>query len=142
MPLDPLEKQLDLPSLMTQFRNQHRTDIQCIGKECKLSFVLFVPVLYAFDLVRVLSHGELTVHVSDCIGKDARAGRETPGPFDRSEVIVLLASHDEVSADALDVVQPTEVIVPSVEDVERVLLIRDYVHCVHVIDTGFGDVEE
>ena len=42
----------------------------------------------------------------------------------------------------MDVVQPFEVIVPSVEDVERVFLVRDGVHRLHVVDPGFCDMEE
>lgn len=43
---------------------------------------------------------------------------KTPGPFDRSEVNVLLAADDEVRSNTLDVMKAFEVVVPSVEDVE------------------------
>ena len=42
----------------------------------------------------------------------------------------------------MDVVQALEVVVPSVEDVERVFLVRDGVHRLHIVDPSFCDVEE
>ena len=73
MLLEPLEEKLDLPSLMIEFRNHHRADIQCVSEEYELTFALFIPVSDASDLVRVLLPGELAVHVADCIGQDAGA---------------------------------------------------------------------
>ena len=118
MLLEPLEKQLDLPSLMIEFSNKHRTDIQCISEEYELTFVLFIPVLDASDLVRILRLGELAIHVTDSVVHDAGSGRETPRPLVRTEVVVLLASDHEVRSDALDVMETLEVIVTAVEDVE------------------------
>ena len=68
MLLEPLEKKLDLPSLMIEFCNKHRADIQRISEEYKLTFVLFIPVLDAPDLVRILRLGELSIHTSHSVG--------------------------------------------------------------------------
>ena len=102
---EPLEKELNLPPLMIQICHHHRTDIQSVSEEDELSLVHIVPADDPSYLVRILRGSQLTVHVSDSIGKNARAGRKTPGPFDRSEVIVLLAADDEVRSNTLDVIQ-------------------------------------
>ena len=51
----------------------------------------------------------------------------------------LLAVH---VSDGIDPEQSFEVVAASVEDVERVLFIRDDVHRIHIVDPGFRDVEE
>ena len=63
-----IKKKLDLPSLMIEFCNKHRADIQRISEEYELTFVLFIPVLDAPDLVRILRLGELSIHTSHSVG--------------------------------------------------------------------------
>ena len=50
------------------FCNKHRADIQRISEEYELTFVLFIPVLDAPDLVRILRLGELSIHTSHSVG--------------------------------------------------------------------------
>lgn len=76
------------------------------------------------------------------IGEDSGAWRETPCPPVRPEVVVLSASDDEESPDAIDVVQPFEVVVATVEDVEGVFFVGYRIHRLHVVDLGWGDVKE
>ena len=57
-------------------------------------------------------------------------------------IIVLPSADHEVCPDAFNVMQPFEVVVTTVKDVEGVLLIRDCIHRIHVVNTGFGDMEE
>ena len=116
MLLDPLEKELGLPSLMIEFCNHYRTDVQCISEEYELSFVLFIPVFDAPDLVMVLLSGELAIHVTDSVGQDAGSRLKMPRPFGRPEVVVLLSSDHEVRSDALDIMETLEVVVTAVED--------------------------
>ena len=59
MLLEPLEKQLNLPSLMIWFCNNHWVDINCVSEDYELPFVFFVPISDAADLFRVLLSGEL-----------------------------------------------------------------------------------
>ena len=63
-----IKKKLDLLSLMIEFCNKHRADIQRISEEYELTFVLFIPVLDAPDLVRILRLGELSIHTSHSVG--------------------------------------------------------------------------
>ena len=142
MLLQPLEEQLDLPAIVVELCNHHRADIQRVSEEDELPLLLFIPVDDAPDLLRVFEAGLLTVHVPDGIGQNPGFFREPPRPSHRFEVIVLLSPDDEVGPDGIDPEQSFEVVIASVEDVERVLLIRDDVHGVHVVDSGFRDVEE
>ena len=142
MLLHPLEKEFDLPSVLVQQSNRYRFEIQCVGEEDKLPLLLLVPVYDSTDLVWILFHGLLPVHISDAVGDDAGALGETPAPFHGFEVIVLLAPDDEVSTDSLDIMQPFEVIVSAIKDVEGVLFVWDDVHCIHVIDLSWRNMEE
>ena len=60
MLLEPLEKELDLPSPMIEFRNHHWADIQCVSKEYELPFVHIIPVDDSSDLVGILCSNRLT----------------------------------------------------------------------------------
>lgn len=142
MLLQPLEEQLDLPAIVVELCDHHRADIPRVSKENELPLLLFVPVDDAPDLLGVLEAGPLAVHVSDRVGQDAGARRKAPRPFHRFEVVVLLAPDDEVGLDGIDAEQSLEAVVTAVEDVERVLFIRDGVHRLHVVHPGFRDVEE
>ena len=105
--------------------------------------LLFVPIDDAPpDLLWVLEAGLLAVHVADRVGQDPGTWRETSRPLHGFEVVVLLSSDDEVSPDGIYPEQSFEVVVASVEDIERVLFIRNDVHRVHIVDSGFRDVEE
>ena len=128
MLLQPLEEQLDLPAIVVEFCNHHWADIQRVGEEDKLPLLLFVPVNNAPDFLGVLEAGLLAVHVPDGIGQNAGSRRKSPRPFPWLEVVVLLSPDDEVGANRIDPEQSLEVIVSAVEDIERVLFIRDDVH--------------
>ena len=67
MLLQPLEKEFNLPSVVIEFSNRFRTDVQCVSKENELSFVLFIPIDDSSDFIRILAHGQLTIHISCCI---------------------------------------------------------------------------
>ena len=142
MLLQPLEEQLNLPSVMIELCDHHWADIQRVSEENALPLLLFVSVDDAPDLLRIPEAGLLAVHVSDGIGQDTGIWGEAPRPPHRFEVVVLLAPDNEVGPDDIDPEQSFEVIVTTVEDVERVLFIRDDIHSVHIVHPGFRDVEE
>lgn len=127
---------------MIQFCNRHRVDSEYICKEYELPFALIVPIDDSADLVRILLHSQLAGHIADRIWPDAWFGRESALPFHRLEVVVVLSFYDEVCSDALDVMKALEVIATSIEDVERVLLVRYGIHCFHVMDSCRGNVKE
>ena len=58
------------------------------------------------------------------------------------EVVVLPASDHEVGTDSVYGEEPPEVIVCAVEDIERVLLIRDDIHRFRIVPPGRRDMEE
>jgi hypothetical protein len=130
MLLQPIEEQFDLPPVMVQFSDHQMTDIQPfvlgegVREEDELPLVLLVPLNDSTDLVGVLSHGQLTIHIADCIRQYAGVGRKAPFQPHRSEVIVLFAADDEVGSNGTDPEHSREVVVASVKDVERVFLVR------------------
>ena len=140
MLLQPLEEQFDLPPVVIQFRHFQRADVQGIGKEDELPAGFGVKVYDSPYLFRILAHCQLSVHVSDCIGE--HAGRQPALPPHRPEVVVLPAPDHEVCPDTVYGEEPSEVIVGTVEDVERVLLVRDDIHRSRVVLPGRRDMEE
>ena len=104
--------------------------------------LLFIPVDDTPNLLGVLPSSLLAVHIPDGVGQDPGTRRESPRPFHRFEVIVLLAPDDEVGPNGINSEQSLEVVIPPVEDVERVFFIRDDVHRVNIVDSCFRDMEE
>ena len=62
-----IKKKLDLPPVVIEFCNHYWADSQSIGEEYELLLALLVQVDDSSDLVRVLLHRQLTVHIADCI---------------------------------------------------------------------------
>ena len=71
MLLQPLEEQLDLPTVVVEFCDHYRADIQRISEEDKLPLLLFVPVDDTSDYLRELEPSLFAVHVSDRVGQNA-----------------------------------------------------------------------
>ena len=140
MLLQPLEEQFDLPPVVIQLCHFQRADVQGIGKEDELPAGFGVEVYDSPYLFRILAHGQLSVHVSDGIGE--YAGWQPALPPHRPEVVVLPASDHEVCPDTVYGEEPSEVIVGTVEDVERVLLVRDDIHRFCIVLPGGRDMEE
>ena len=57
-------------------------------------------------IFRVLFLGLKTIHIPDCIGKDARLRLEPPRLFHGFEVIIRSPFKDEVSANVMDAMWP------------------------------------
>ena len=134
------EEQFYLPSVVIKVCNLQRIDIQSIGKEDELPVRFGVKVDDSPYLLRILAHGQLSIHVSYGIGE--HAGRHPALPPHRLEVVVLPVSDYEVCSDTVYSEEPCEVIVCAVKDVERVLLVWDGVHRFHVVLSGWCDMEE
>lgn len=140
MLLQPLEEQFDLPPVVIQLCHFQRADVQGIGKEDEFPVEFGVKVYDSPYLFRILAHGQQSIHVSYGIGE--HAGRQPALPPHRPEVVVLPAPDHEVCPDTVYGEEPPEVIVCAVEDVERVLLVRDYIHRFCVVLSGGRDMEE
>ena len=140
MLLQPLEEQLDLPPVVIQFRHFQRADVQSIGKEDKLLAGFGIKVYDSPYLLRILAHGQLSVHISGGIGE--YAGWQPAFPSHRLEVVVLPTSDYEVCSDTVYGEEPCEVIVCAVEDVERALLVWNGIHRFCIVLSGRCDMEE
>ena len=70
MLLQPLEEQLNLPSVMIELCDHHWADIQRVSEENELPLLLFVPVGDAPDFLWILEAGLLAVHVPDGVRSD------------------------------------------------------------------------
>lgn len=123
-------------------QNHYRADSQSIGKEYKLLLAVLIKVDYSTDLVWILLHCQLTGHIADSIRLDSWFRRETALPLHWSEVIVCLSSDNKVGSSAFNVMETFEIIVTSVVDVERVLFIRNDIHCLCIMNLCWSYVKE
>ena len=76
------------------------------------------------------------------VGEDAGVLPKATLPKLGLEVIVLLAADDKVGSDILDVMKTLEVVVTTVEDIERVLFVGDEIHRLRIVNFGRGYMEE
>ena len=140
--LDPLEEEFYLPAVFVEVCYSYRLDTQCVGEEYELSVGFFVQIDDPADSVGIFLPGLHSVHMAYGIREYSGAFPEPLFPTLRLEVVVLLASDDKEGIRALYVVKTLEVIVTSVEDVERVLLVGYDIHGLRVMDFCRCDVEE
>ena len=141
MMLDPLEKELDLPSVTVELCNRGCRDGEVIGQEVERRFRVRIVVLDSTQRLRLVLAALLAA-------QHHRLVATHPGRLvDRMRVParvahVGLGPDDEERPDGVQEEQTLEVHVPSVHDVERAGLGRQDVEDVHVVHLPVRDVNE
>jgi len=140
MLFDPFEEQFDLPTTAIKIGNALRRQIEVVGQKDQ-RLALGILELYASDcrwemLLRIKA-GQRTQLIAD----DAGRAVCRLGVASREAQIRFGACHKETAC-LVQAMQPSEVEITAIHDVERTSLGNDLVENVHVVQLAVADVDE
>ena len=140
MLLDPFEEQFDLPTTAIQVGDALRRQVEVVGqKDQRLA-------LGIFDLDASDGRWEMLLRIKACqrtqlVADDA--GRAVCRQrVSSSEAQIRLGSRHKETARLMQAMQPGEVEIAAIHDVERPSLGNDLVENVHVVQLAVADVDE
>src|SRR5262249_18512564 len=137
--LDPAEEELDAPSAAVELGDDEGCELEVVGEENQGLPLLGVAHTNAPHGVRIGCHG--AGEQDDLITGDAGRAVDRSG-IAGAEAEVLLRPDHEAGAGLCEAVQPWEVDVAAVEDVDRAPLGRELVEYIDVVDSAAAEVDE
>jgi len=140
MLFDPFEEQLDLPTATIKIGDALSRQIEVVGQKDQ-RFALGIFDLYAPDrrwemLLRIKA-SQRTQLVADDAGRAVCRQRVST-----REAQIRLGSRHEETACLVQAMQPSEVEIAAIHDVERACLGNDLVEDVHIVQLAVADVDE
>lgn len=136
----PLEEQLYLPAVLVEFRNQQGFKAYGVDQEHELTPLLLVLVPDEPHPIRIVFRRVVPRQFYLGIREDVL--RKSLFPLDNLVLEVAHVADDEERLEHIDAVQSLEVVVASVENVERARLVGYHVHRLHVMNRRPRDVDE
>ena len=145
MLLDPFEEQFDLPALFVKCANGERGQREIVGQEFERLAGILVDVDHATQhigiaLARYLA-GEPDVTVADQSGD-----RLDPLAAHNFELQIVLGAGDKEGAGAMEEIEPGEVDVSPIHDIERARLDQalrsEHIQHPYIVHLAVADVKE
>jgi hypothetical protein len=139
--LDPLEEQLHLPSAPVQGANGQRRQHKLVGQEHQVLAGLGIAIADATQLGGVVLGGIEAVESNGLVADESRAAvhrRRVNAPC----IEISLGARDEEASRLIERVEPLEVQVASIHDVEGAGLDKQQVQHIDVVHFAVGDVDE
>ena len=141
MLFDPLEEQFDLPSAFVECGNGQRGKDEIVGQKNELLFPVGIEVLYTAEFFRITrqrfwrnQHDGLIA--SKTVGSIHRVGVDSP------ELVVFLGSCDEEGKQLSKNIEPFEVQVTAIHDVEGSRFGDQDVKDINVMKCPLGDFDK
>ena len=140
MLFNPSEEQFHLPSLLVQqgYITGLEHKIVCQEGKCPLQFRSVVN--YPPESTRILLLGLIASKAYRLVKQNVIRLIKQVLTVNNLIVEMRLLSDDEVGVDNVDSVQSGKVIVTFVKDVERIRLIRNVIHRIHIMDFSLRDM--
>ena len=138
--LEPLEKQLYLPSVLVEVGYLLGCKVHRIGQEHELPFLLFVIVSDETQVFWIVLAALIDRQFNLCIREYILW--QTAFPPDTPVLQIVLGSDNEEGLHPLYAVKFLKVVVASVKDVVSICLIGNFLHSLGIIDGSYGDVVE
>src|ERR1019366_1454650 len=139
--LDPLEEQFHLPSAPVQGANGQRRQRKLVGQEHQVLAGLGIAIADAAQVAGVVLGGIEAVKGDGLVADKPRVAihrRRVHAPC----IEVLLGARDEETSHLIERVEPLEVQVTSIHDVEGASLDKQQVQHIDVVHLAVGDVDE
>lgn len=137
MLLYPSEEQFHLPSLFVLQSDVTGFERKVVGQERKRPLQFRSVVNDSPESTRILLPGLITRKVYRLIKQNVIRTVKQVFTVNNLVVEVRLLSDDKERVDNVDSVQPGKVVITFVKDVERIRLIRDVIHRIHIMDFRF-----
>src|SRR5664280_3030266 len=139
--LDPLEEQFHLPSAPVQGANGQRRQRKLVGQEHQVLAGLGIAIADAAQVAGVVLVGIEAVKGDGLVADEPRIAihrRRIQAPC----IEVLLGARDEEASRLIERVEPLEVQVTPIHDVEGAGLDKKQVQYIDVVHLAVGDVDE
>ena len=136
----PSEKKLHLPSLFIQQGYVTGLDCKVVGQEREGPLQFRGIVNDPSERTRILLFGQIARKAYLLVKQDIIRAFEQVFAVDNVVVEARLLPDDKERVDQVDPVQPGKVIIPFVKDVERIRLIWNVIHRIHIVDFRFRDM--
>ena len=140
MLLYPSEEQFHLPSLLVKQSNVACFECKVIGQERERPLQFRSVVNDSPESTRILLLGLIARKAYRLVKQNVIRTVKQVFTFNDLIVEMKLLSDDKERVDDVDSVQSGKVIIPFVKDVERIRLIRNVIHRIHVMDFGLRDM--
>ena len=140
MLLYPPKKEFHLPALLVQHSDVFRLDADVVSQERERSFKVGSIVNYPPQHAGILLPGLIASKAYRLIKQDVIRSIQKLFTINNSVLEVRLLSDDKVGADSVDCMQPCKVIISLVKDIERIRLIRNLIHRIHIVNFCFRDM--
>ena len=140
MLLYPSEEQLNLPSLLVQQSNITGLEYNVVSQESERSLQFRSVVNYPPESSRILLLGLVARKAYRLVKQNVIRFIQQVFTVNNLVVEMRLLSDDEVGVDNVDSVQSGKVIIAFVKDVERIRLIRNVIHRIHIVDFSLRDM--
>lgn len=140
MLLYPSEEQFNLPSLLVKQGDITGLEYNIVCQERERSLQFRSIVNYPPESIRILLLGLIARKAYRLVRQNII--RIVQQVFTLNDLIVEMRflSDDKVGVDNVDSVQPGKVIITFAKDVERIRLIRNVIHRIHIMDFSFRDM--
>ena len=140
MLLYPSEEQFYLPSLLVQQGYIACLERKVVGQERERSLQFRSVVNDSPESTRILLLGLIACKTYRLIKQNVIRTVKQVLTFNNLIVEMRLLSDDKERVDDVDSVQSGKVIIPFVKDVERIRLIRNVIHRIHIMDFSLRDM--
>jgi len=140
MLLYPPKKQFHLPALLVQHSDVFRLDADVVSQERERSFKVGSIINYSPQHAGILLLGLIAGKAYRLIKQDIIRSFQKLFTVNNLILEMRLLSDDKVGADRVDCMQPCKIIISLVKDVERIRLIRNLIHRIHIVNFCFRNM--
>lgn len=140
MLLDPPEEQFYLPALLIQQGDVFSLESEVVSEERERSLQVRSIVNYSPQHGRILLLGLIAGKAYRLVKQNVVPAIQQVLAVDNLVVEAGLLSDDKKRVNDVDLIQPGKVIIPLVEDVERIRLVRNVIHRIHIMDFSLRDM--
>jgi hypothetical protein len=134
------KKKFHLPALFVQQSNVFRFDDKVVGQECERSLKIGSIVNYPPLHEGILFPGLIASKIYCLIKQDVILSVQKLFSINNFIHKMRLLSDDKVGANSVDCIPPCKVIISLAKNVECIWLIRNLIHCIHIVTFCFSDM--
>lgn len=138
---DPFKEQFDLPATLVIVGDLAGITMGYVGQQHNILIILLVNQTNTSQRLRVMMLGLIPCQADYLITLQAAGGVHRCGGFS-IEPQILLGSDDKAAALPVQVIQPLEIQVSPIHDVDTACPNRDHIQNVHIMGLAIGNMDK